>query len=182
MLFSSEPLGMCTDMLNIGIVPLLYEAPCDLSICVQGLRGHPYGNVSQQAAQIRIAVVQDYRLHQSSLLVVVYSHVHYWNCIPTVRGATGSINVCTKAVRAPIWRRKSERCIQPYSRYTKMRLASEYSALFGLLPCALAVSYTYRMKYHGISEFVSKGCAGTRTATLVSKLYRTLQRMYQNPI
>ena len=71
-------------MLNIGIVHLLYEAPRDLPICVQELHGHPYGNISQQDAQLRIPVVPKYRLCQSSPLGVVFSHVYYLNCIPTV--------------------------------------------------------------------------------------------------
>ena len=63
-----------------------------------------------------------------------------------------------------------------------MRLASEYSALLGLLPWALTASYTYCMTHHGISQFVYKGCEGTHKATQVSKLYTSLQRLYQNAI
>ena len=152
---------MCVD----GIVHLVYEAPWDLPICVQGLRGHPYGNVSQQASQMRIAVVLKYRLCQSSPLGVVYSNMHYRNCIPIVRGSTGSPKLCTKAVWTPVRQRMSASCTDPYSGFTKLRFASEFSALFGLLPCSLSPSYTYCTRHHRISQFMYKGCAGTHTAT-----------------
>ena len=38
------------------------------------------------------------------------------------------------------------------------------------------------MRHHGISQFVYKGCAGTRKETQVNKLYTFIQRLYQNAI
>ena len=75
-------------MLVFEIAHLLYEVTRDLPICAQGLRGYLYSNASQQAVQIRTAVVPKCRLHHSCPLGVVYCHAHYRNCIPTVRGAT----------------------------------------------------------------------------------------------
>ena len=49
----------------IRIVHLLYEATRDVPICVQRLWAHLYGNVSQQAVQIPIAVVPKCSLCQS---------------------------------------------------------------------------------------------------------------------
>ena len=69
----------------IGIVHLLYEAPQDLPICVQRLRGHLHENVSLQSVQIPTAVVPKFRLCQSSPLRVVYCYAHFRNCTPTVR-------------------------------------------------------------------------------------------------
>ena len=66
---------------------------------------HPYGNLSQQAVQNPTAVVPKCRLHQSSPLEVVYYHVHYQNCTPTVRGTTGFLNLCTKVIQAPVTQR-----------------------------------------------------------------------------
>ena len=63
-----------------------------------GLRGNPYGNISQQAGQMRIAVVPKYLLRQSSPLGVVYSHVHYRNCTATGQGAAALPSLRTKAV------------------------------------------------------------------------------------
>ena len=90
-----------TAMHVLGILHLLYETPRDLTICVHRLCGHLYGNVSQQAVQIPTAVVPKYRLRHSSPIGVVYCHAHYCNRTPTVRGTTGSPNLCTKAVWAP---------------------------------------------------------------------------------
>ena len=155
------------------------------------LCGHPYGNVSQQAVQIPTVYVAKCHLHQSCelgvvycnahytdpyssctkmpfglehSLRVVYCHAHYQNCTPTVQDATAQPSLCTKTV-APVRRHKSERCIQLYSGCTKMRLASEHAALFGLLPCALLASYTYCTRRHRISQFVYKGCVGIHTTT-----------------
>ena len=89
-------------MSTLGIAQLLYEALRNLPISIQNLCRHQYGNVSQQAVQFPTVVVPKYRFHQSSPLGVVYSHVHYWNCIPTVQGTTGSPNLYTKAGRAPV--------------------------------------------------------------------------------
>ena len=85
----------------IGIVHLLYEDPRDLPICVQRRGGNPYGNVSQQAVQIPTAVVPKYLLRQCCPLGVVYCHVRYRNCTPTVRGATAPPSLCTK-IAAPV--------------------------------------------------------------------------------
>ena len=50
----------------IGIVHVLYEVQQDLPNCVQSLRGHPYGNLSQKAVQNPTAVVLKCRLRQFS--------------------------------------------------------------------------------------------------------------------
>ena len=110
-------------MLVFGILQQLYEAPQDLPICVQSLCGHPYGNVSQQSVHIPTVVVPKCRLYQTSPLMVVYCHAHYQNCTPTVGGAKGSPNLCTKAVWAPVWQCKSASCIDPYNGCTKMPFA-----------------------------------------------------------
>ena len=90
----------------LGILHLLYEAPWDLPIYIQRLCGHPYGSVNQQAVRIPTAVVPKCGSRQTSPLGVVYYHANYQNYTPTVRGATGSPNLCAKAVRAPVWQRK----------------------------------------------------------------------------
>ena len=112
-----------TAMHVVDMVRLLYEAPRDLTICVQRLCGHPYANVSQQAVQILTAVVPKCRLRQSSPLGVVYCHAHFCNCTLTVRGATappslrtrhvapvrhvhtGDVRICTAGVRKHRWRK-----------------------------------------------------------------------------
>ena len=87
-------------------------------------------------------------LRQCCPLVVVYCHNHHRNCTPTVQAVTVLPSLCRKTV-APVRRRKSESCIHPYSRCTKMRLVPECSDLFGFLPYALVASYTYFMRCHG---------------------------------
>ena len=95
--------------------------------------------------------------------------------------ATVPPSLCTKSA-APVQQRKSERCIQSYRGCTTIRLTKPYSALFGLLPCALTASYTYFMRHHGISQSVYKDCAGTHKETQVNMLYTSLQWLYQNAI
>ena len=147
-------LGSCTAIRIIGIVHLPYEMPQHLPICVQRLHKHPYGNVSQQAVQNPSAVIPKCLLHQSSPLLVMYCHAHFRNCAPTVRSATGSPNLYTKAVRAPIQQLKLASCTDSYSGCTKMRFTSGCYALFASLPCALSPSYTYCTRHHGISQFM----------------------------
>ena len=47
----------CNAIRVFAIGHLLYEVPRDLPLCVQSLRGHPYGNISQPAVQIPTACV-----------------------------------------------------------------------------------------------------------------------------
>ena len=154
-------MGWYTAVRNNGIVHLLYEVPRDFTICVQRLCSHPYGKVSQQAAQIRTAVVPNTicvnvlswewctatciigivslldevprhyllcvqrqwhsyddvshtavyirtvdmpkcGLRQSAPLCLVHCHVHCHHRTYTVRGASGSSNLCTKVAWAPV--------------------------------------------------------------------------------
>ena len=106
----------------LRIVQLLYEALRNLPISIQRLCRHPYSNVSQQAVQITTAVVPKCRLRQSSPIGVVYCHAQYRNCTPTVRGTTGSPNLCTRFPRAFVWQHKSAKCTDPYTGCTKYRL------------------------------------------------------------
>ena len=148
-----------------GILHLLYEVPRDLPICVQRLCGHPYNNVSQQAVRIPTAVVLKCRLHQSPPFGLVYYHAHYRNCTPTVRGATGSPSLCTRVSWAYVRQCKSANCTEPYSGCTKMPFSSEYSALFGLLPCALSALYTCCSRCHGAAQFVHTAGGSGRART-----------------
>ena len=86
-----------------GILHLLYEAPRDLPICVQGLHRHPYGNAGQQPVQINTVVVPKCCLLQSCPFEVVYCYAHYLNCTPTVQGLHGHpyVNVSQQAVQIP---------------------------------------------------------------------------------
>ena len=115
-----------TSMYILSILHLLYEVPRYLIICVKSLCGHLYGNVNQQFVQINTAVVLKSRLRQSSHLGVLYCHHHYRNCTPTVWGTTGSPNLCTKAVWAPVQQRRWASCTDSYSSCIKMPFASEF--------------------------------------------------------
>ena len=103
-------------------------------------------------------------LRQSAPLGLLYYYARFQNYAPTVRGATGFLNLCTKAVRTPVRQRKSARCTEPYSGFTKMPFASEFFPRGGVLPCALSGLYTYCTRYHTTAQFVYKEC-GTSTVT-----------------
>ena len=178
--FASELLlGWCITMCIFGIVLLLYEVARHLPVCVQRLRRW-YSEISQTAIYIRTVGVPNFRFFQRSPLRVVYCHAHYLTCTPSVRGVTGSPNLCTKTV-ALVRQCKSDSCINPYSSGTKIPFASELSTWGGKLPWALSELYTYFARFHGTGQLVHKDC-GTCTAMYVWQQYSSVQRVYQNAV
>ena len=131
----------------------------------------PVGHIGR--VRICTAGVWKYRLSKSDLVSQLRYLASFQNRTPTVRGTTGSSNLRTKAVWAPIRQCRWVSCTDPTAVVPKCRL-HQSTPLGVCTTMRILELYTYCTRCYSTAQFVHMGC-GTHM-TYIRKMYGSLRK------